>query len=119
MLFWRARSSRPWLCAPLGFIRGLPNGGKNAHVAAAATDQVLKGGSHLLIAGIRIFVEQGFGRQHPAVQTVTALEGLLLDKSSLHGVGIAVGRQPFECDDLFSRSGVCVPGTRTHLEISE
>src|SRR5579872_7348882 len=67
------------------------NGGSNLHVAAAAADQPAEGRAHLVSGGVRVRVEQGFGRQHPSVQAVAALEGLLFDEGLLHRMWM-VGR---------------------------
>src|SRR5260370_23061813 len=117
MRVWRERFWRPWLCAPLHFCGGLPDSGKNSHVAAAAADQVLKSVSHLFVAGVRILVEQGLGRQHPAVQAVPALEGLFLDKRLLYRMRGAVHGEPFERDDLFSGRRRHRQGAGTHRAI--
>src|SRR5260370_6839721 len=119
MRVWRERFWRPWLCAPLHLFGGLPDSGKNSHVAAAAADQVLRSISHLFVAGVRILVEQGLGRQHPAVQAVPALEGLFLDKRLLYRMRGAVYAKPFERDNLFSRRRRPRQRARTHPPITD
>jgi len=83
-------------------------------VAAAAADQSFKGAAHLFVGGIRIFVEQGLGGEHPSIQAVTALEGLFGDEGCLHGVGMVFGAKPFESDNFFSRDGGYGEHTRAH-----
>jgi hypothetical protein len=86
-------------------------------VAAAAANQAFKRGAHLFVGGMGIFVEQGFGREHPSIQAVTALEGLFGDEGFLYGVGIAFGGEPFEGDDLFSGYGGNGQHARAHRAV--
>ncbi len=86
-------------------------------MAAAAADQSFKRAAHLFVGRIRIFVEQGLGREHPSIQAVAALEGLFGDEGFLHGVGIALGAKPLESDNLFSRDGGNREHARAHCAI--
>ena len=83
-------------------------------MAPAAADQTFKCAAHLFVRGMGGFVEQGLGGEHPSIQAVTALEGLLGNEGFLHGVGIGFGAEPFEGDDLFSGDGGNGEHTRAH-----
>jgi hypothetical protein len=58
--------------------------------------------ANLLVAGLRVLIEEGFGGHNDAVDAKSALRGLLGDKRALKRMGLVDGAYPFECGDFRS-----------------
>src|SRR5580700_6192827 len=102
------------LCAPFRWLRRPANRGEDTDVASAPAHQSFKCFPHFGVAGTGIDVEERFGRHHPAVQAVAALEGLLRDERRLHGMRFPRGLQAFERDDFLANSVRHSQPARTH-----
>ena len=65
-------------------------------VAGAAAEVALEPEAHLLLAGIRVLLEQVDGAHDHARRAVAALEGVLLVEGTLHGMELAVLREALD-----------------------
>lgn len=71
-------------------------------MAPAPANQTFKCAPQFRFGGMRILVQQGFCRQHPAVEAVAALKSLLVDEGLLDRMRVFRRAEPFEGDDFFS-----------------
>src|SRR5271169_6907228 len=69
---------------------------------SAAADIVVERGGNLRARRREIFVKQRLGRDQDAGETVTALTGLLVDKSLLQRVRALRRAQPLDGDDMLA-----------------
>src|SRR5689334_21339845 len=71
-------------------LRGPAGGGDDVLVAGAAADAAGDRGADLVVAGIRVLVEQRSDRQHHPGRAEAALQGVHLVEALLHRVQLAV-----------------------------
>lgn len=71
-------------------------------MAPAPANQTFKCAPHFRFGGMRILVQQGFRRQHPAVEAVAALKSLFVDEGFLDRMRVLGRAEPFKGDDFFS-----------------
>jgi hypothetical protein len=83
---------------------GLPNGGDDSGMGAAAADVSLQGLHDFLLVGIGIFLEKRDAADDHSRSAICALESALIEKSLLHRMKLAVLFEAFNGDDGFSRS---------------
>jgi hypothetical protein len=79
------------------------DGFQHANVRKAAAQDARHGLANLLVAGLRVPIEEGFGRHNDAIDAKTALRGLLSDKCALQGMGLVDRSDALKCGDFRSR----------------